>query len=64
VVLAPDYEDEEVDLFWGNFNQNAELREAGNAYFLKTGTDIQDAFDKVMTCEVPIDYVTGEIPLT
>ena len=64
VVLAPDYEDEEVDLFWGNFNQNAELREAGNAYFLKTGADIQDAFDKVMTCEDPIDYVTGEIPLT
>ena len=64
VILAPDYEDAEVDLFWGNFNQNAELREAGNSYFAETGSDIQDAFNEVLTCEAPVDYNSGEIPLT
>ena len=64
VILAPDYEDEEVDLFWGNFNQNAELREAGNSYFAETGSDIQDAFNEVLTCEAPVNYNSGEIPLT
>ena len=63
VVLAPDYETDELDLFWGNFHQSAELREAGNSNFLSSAPEIQDQFDKVLSCEEPVNYNSGEIPL-
>jgi hypothetical protein len=63
-VLAPDYETEELDFFWGNFHQSAELRDAGNANFLATGMDVQNAFDEVVSCETPVNYNSAEIPLT
>ena len=63
VVLAPDYETEEFDLAWGNFHQSKEMREAGLANFLDTAPEIQEAFDKVLSCQEPNGFNSGQIPL-
>lgn len=69
VVLAPDPDNypegqEKPDFFWGNFNQTAEQRDTGFEQYLSNAKNVDDEFKKISTCEVPENYVSGEIPLT
>ena len=68
VVLAPDPDNypagqEQPDFFWGNFNQTAEQRVLGLEQYLANAQDVQNEFNKISTCEVAENYVSGEIPL-
>ena len=69
IVLAPDPDNypegqEKPDFFWGNFNQTAEQRDTGFEQYLSNAKNVDDEFKKISTCEVPENYVSGEIPLT
>ena len=69
IVLAPDPDNypegqEKPDFFWGNFNQTTEQRDTGFEQYLSNAKNVDDEFKKISTCEVPENYVSGEIPLT
>jgi hypothetical protein len=69
VILAPDPDNypedqEQPDFFWGNFNQTAEQRDLGFENFIANAKSVDEEFNKISTCEVPENYVSGEIPLS
>ena len=62
VVLGPDYEDDEVDFFWGNFYQSEEARLAFDTEWQKLNPQVEDNWNSVTDCQEPRYYNSGLRP--
>ena len=62
VVLGPDYEDDEVDFFWGNFYQSEEARLAFDTEWQKLNPQVEDNWNSVTDCQEPRYYNSGLVP--